>query len=249
MGFRKFFGLALADFSPIELSAIIVGIIFCTASIFYLMIQTGYEAGLISSPVNPFGSVKGYVSGIGQEIPLLSLNTIRLNTGRVFLDLLYGSKVYVWMIYVASIFITGYPILVRLKSTFIPGMSIASVSIDAAALSSLIPLILLYLGYAAIFLSLSISTYLFYFGLGPNALFTTTVSSILLFMLFLTTIFYVSYIATDKIYLGAVMGFLLSLAVDKASLTPRSLVLLSVLMTIASAITLYVVIKMRRISL
>lgn len=249
MGLKTFYGIALSDPSPVELLAIIVGIILCTASIFYLMVETGYEASLISSPVNPFGSIKGYVSGYEQEIPLLSLETIRHDTAKVFLELLYGSKIYVWLVYIASLFITGYPILSRLKNTFIPGMSIASMSIDSIVFASAIPLILLYLGYSSIFLALSLSTYMFYFGMGPDHLFLSVVAGTLLFMLLLSLVFYVAFIATGRIYFGTVIGFLLSLAFDKVEITSRWLIIVSIIFIVAVAFTLYLLVRTRRMNI
>ncbi len=249
MGLKTFFSLVLSDPSHVEFIAIAIGIIIYTASLFYLITETGYEAGLISSPVNPFGSIKGYVSGYEQKIPLLSLDTIRHDTARVFLELLYSSKIFIWLVYITSLFITGYPILSRLKSTFVPGISIASLSIDAIVFASAVPFALLYLGYSSILVFLSISTYVYYFSLKPDQLFAYIVSSMLSFMLFLLLVFYVAFIATGKIYFGAVTGFLLSLAVDRAEIPSRELLIASIASILVALLSLYLVVKWRRINI
>ena len=246
---RKLFDLALSDPSPLELLAVIIGIVFCTASFFYLFVQTGYEAGLIASPVNPFGSVKGYISGLGHAPPVLSQSTIRLNAARVFLNLLYGIKIEVWLIFMVALFITGYPILARLRSTIIPGLSITGISLDRILWMYLLPVVLIYLGYSSLFLVMTASIFKFYFGVAFSTRFYLVSSSLVMFMLFLTLSFYMVFIITGKTYFGAMLGFVLSLFMDRVRLDPYYLLLFSLLVNLFLIVLMHIIIRSRRVSI
>ncbi len=246
---RRIYTLALSDPSIIEAMAILIGLISSFVGFFYLFVRLAYQASLSASPINPSGSIPGYVSGFNQPIPIPSLDSIRVTAARTFLNYLFASKLEFWLIFMISLFLTIYPITTRLKNTMIPAMSIIGCSLDSIVWAYFVPVVFVSLGYIFLFIVMSMSVYMFYFNMNFDELFLSTVASISLFMLLVTVIFYDAFITTGKTYFGAVLGFLLSLCIDKINPTAYNLVLLCIGLTILGLVSLAISIWRRWISI
>ncbi|MET1159463.1 MAG: hypothetical protein ABWW65_00745 [Thermoprotei archaeon] len=242
---KRVYTLALSDPSIVELITISIGIISSVVGFFYLLVNLAYRAGLSASPINPTGQVPGYVSEIHQPIPILSPDTIRVTAAHAFLHYLFSSKLEFWLIYLISLFITVYPITTRFGNTIIPAMSVTGRSLGSIILAGFLPIMLFSLGHILVFTTMSVSVYMLYFCTDIDSLFLSTIAAVSLFMVLAVIIFYNAFITTGKAYFGAVLGFLLSLGIDRINLTVNDLILLCTSLIVINLVFLAIAISRR----
>lgn len=240
----RIYTLALSDLSIIELAAIVVGIITSASGFLFLLLKIAYMAGLSASPINPVSGITGYVAGLGIPAHPLSFSAIRHAAAKIFLSMIYSSKLEFWLIFMVSLFVTMYPLSLRFKTSLIPCFSIMDKSIDYIILVFLLPVILITTGYVWLFVIMTWTIYSSYFGITPDMPFLLSISSITLFMLFVALFYYDALVVTGKPYLGGLIGFLLSLGMDKIS-PPLTILLIIDVMAIILCIV-FLVLSIRR---
>lgn len=218
------YSLAYSDPSALEISAIVIGILASVIGLFFILTRFAYSAGLYASPLAPYGGVKGYVAGFNKPLPIPSEAEIRENAINSFLQILLDSKLMVWLLFIVSFFITVYPIARRLQDTMLPATSISGKSLSAVVWTGLIPIVLLSLGYAFLFLSMTAAIYKSYFNSNIDRSFALVASGLVFYMIATAVLFYDAIASTGRPDLGIVLGFLVGLGIDRLDLSALGLV-------------------------
>jgi len=246
---RRFYSLALSDPSPLESAAVLVGLVASVAGFFFILVRLAYLAGVYASPITPYGSVQGYVSGFNQPIPIPSEAAIRESAARSFLHALLESKLELWLLFIVSLFITVYPLARRLKDTMLPATGVAGRSPGVIVWAGLIPVVLVSLGYVFVLLVMTMAVYRFYFDASPDRDFTLVTGGLSLYMIAATVLFYDALASTDRPDLGVVLGFLVGLGIDRIGLSALGLVEASLGIILAGLLFLALAIQRRWLAL
>jgi len=246
---RTLYSLAFSDPSALEFMAIVVGVLASVIGLFFILTRFAYSAGLYASPLAPYGGVKGYVAGFNKPLPMPSEAEIRENAINSFLQILLESKLIVWLLFIVSFFITVYPIAKRLQDTMLPATSISGKSLSAVVWAGLIPIVLLSLGYAFLFLSMTAAIYKSYFNSNIDRSFALVTCGYVLYMIATAVLFYDAIASTGRPDLGIVLGFLVGLGIDRLSLSALGLIGVCSGIILAGLVFLGLAIHMRWISL
>jgi len=218
------YSLAFSDPSALEIIAIVIGILASVIGLFFILTKFAYSAGIYASPLTPYSGVRGYVAGFNNPLPIPSEAEIRENAINSFLQILIDSKLMVWLLFIVSFFITVYPIARRLQDTMLPATSISGKSLSAVVWTGLIPIVLLSLGYAFLFLTMTAAIYKFYFNSSIDRNFALVTCSYVLYMIATAVLFYDAIASTGRPDLGIVLGFLVGLGIDRLGLSVLGLV-------------------------
>jgi len=219
----KLYSLSMSDPSLAEAVAVLLGVLTVVAGFFIILIKQAYLAGVYASPITPYGSIKGYVSGFSQPLPVPSEMEIRRVAARAFTDNLMGVKLQVWLISITSLFVTAYPLVSRLRNSIIPATSISGVPPVSMVWAGLIPVVLASLGFSLVLVGMGVTAYEAYFGVSLTRSFILVLLDLSLYIIGVAILFYGLYMMTGRPEVGILFGFLGALGVDRVPLSATGL--------------------------
>ena len=241
----KLYSLSMSDPSLAEAIAVLLGIATVVTGFFIILIKQAYLAGVYASPITPYGSIKGYVSGFNRPIPMPSEMEIRRVAAKAFMDNLMGVKLQIWLISITSLFVTAYPLVSRLRNSIIPAASISGASPVGMVWTGLIPVVLASLGFSLVLIGMGVTAYKAYFGIRLTRGFILVLTDLVLYIIGVSILFYVLYIMTGRPEAGILFGFLGALGIDRIPISITGLLAFGVAVNL-TGITLLALASHRR---
>ncbi len=220
----------MSDPSLVEAIAVLLGILTVAAGFFVILTKQAYLAGVYASPITPYGSIKGYVSGFNKPVLPISEIEIRETAAKAFLDNLMEVKLQIWLLSITSLFITTYPLTLRLKSSIIPAASITGTPPTSIIWAGLIPVLLSSLGFALVLVGMSVTAYQAYFGVGLSRGLTIVLADLTLYIMAVAILFYGLFIVTGRPEIGILFGFLGALALDRIALSIEAILFIVIIL-------------------